>query len=88
MKSSLKQLFPIQRLLAVFCGVFVILLATYLLRGRGPRDAALESGLWAAVSTAVFFAARLYHARRGRHCELCGDTPEPGPGQPQAGKEK
>jgi hypothetical protein len=68
--------FWIKRFLVVFAGVFAILLTVALLRERTLARAVSESALWAGIATAVFVATRIYHLRRGRHCELCGDAPE------------
>ena len=67
--------FWIKRFLAVFSGVFLVLLAVGLLKDRPLRQAVAESALWAAISTTIFIATRVYYSRRGQHCELCGDTP-------------
>jgi hypothetical protein len=71
--------FWIKRFLVMFTGVFVILLAVALLRDRAMARAVSESALWAGIATAVFIASRIYHLRRGRHCELCGDSPDTPP---------
>ena len=72
----MKPTFWIKRFITVFTGVFLLLFIVYLVRGRTPSTAATESALWAAISTSLFIATRLYRSRQGQHCELCGDTPE------------
>lgn len=68
--------FWIKRIITVVTGFFLLLFVVYLVRGRTPSTAATESALWAAISTSLFIATRLYRSRQGQHCELCGDTPE------------
>jgi len=67
--------FWIKRFLAVFSGVFLLLLVVGLLKDRPLRQVVSESALWAAISTAIFIVTRVYYSRRGQRCELCGDTP-------------
>lgn len=47
-----------------------------LLKKRSLQRVTSDSDIWAGVSAAVFVTARRYYLRKGRHCELCGDTPE------------
>jgi hypothetical protein len=75
----LKPSFWIKRFLVVFAGVFVVLLAVGILRGRTPSSVAMESAFWSLVTTSIFLATRLVRSRRGQHCELCRDTPELAP---------
>ena len=70
--------FWLKRFLIVFSGAFAVLLGVALLRSRPPAQAAAESALWAGIATSIFIATRVYRARQGQHCELCGDTPETG----------
>ena len=72
----MKSTFWIKRFLVVFAGIFVILLAVYILRGRAPRSALLESALWSLIATSIFLVNRLIRSRKGQACELCRDTPE------------
>lgn len=68
--------FWIRRFVVVLVGAFVVIAAGQLLRGHTPEQAATQGLVWAAVSTAVFIAARIHQSRQGRHCALCRDTPE------------
>ena len=68
--------FWLLRFLKVFAGIFLILLLVELAKGHGADKALLFAFAWSLLSTSVFVLARLYQSRRGRHCELCGDTPE------------
>ena len=67
--------FWIKRFLVVFSGVFIVLLAVAVLKDRTFERAVTESAMWAAISSVIFTATRIYHSRKGHHCELCGDTP-------------
>ena len=62
--------------MTVFLGVFAVLLVIGLLKGRALAAAALQSALWAGITTTIFIATRIYRSRRGQHCELCRDTPQ------------
>jgi hypothetical protein len=69
--------FWIRRFLWVFALAFLVIGASqFVLRGRAPADAALHGLVWAVIAAVVFTATRLYHARQGRACALCKDTPE------------
>ncbi len=68
--------FWIRRFVLVYLIALVAIGAAQWLRGRSIEVAAEHALIWAAVSAVVFISVRLYHARRGRHCALCGDTPE------------
>jgi hypothetical protein len=72
----MKPTFWIKRFLTVFAGMFVVLLAVYILRGRPARSAALESALWSLIATSIFVVNRIVRARKGQACALCRDTPE------------
>jgi hypothetical protein len=69
--------FWLRRYLRVFSLAFVIIAAAQLLRGRAIEYALQHALLWAALAAGVFLATRLYRSRRGEHCALCRDTPEP-----------
>jgi hypothetical protein len=59
----------------VLMGVFTVLFAVYLIRGRELRWALREAVIWSAVSSTVFLISGLYYARRGRGCVLCNGLP-------------
>ncbi len=67
--------FWIKRFLTVYAGAFLLLALSEHLKGHHGRTAWDFSALWALISASVFIAARLYHARRGRACAICNDTP-------------
>ncbi len=69
-------MFWIRRFLLVFTGAAVVIAAVQLLKGHGVAYALSQGLAWAAISSTVFTSARLFQARRGRHCALCRDTPE------------
>lgn len=71
--------FWIRRFAVVFAVAFVLIAAAQLLRGHPAAHAATHGLVWAAVSTAIFIASRIYQSRQGRHCALCRDTPDGGP---------
>lgn len=71
--------FWIKRYLSVAAIVFVILMASALLRGRGVDTALSESFIWALVAAAVFTGARYYRASKGIPCALCKDTVDEAP---------
>ena len=71
----MKPSFWIKRFFMVGAGVFVVLLVVGLLRSRPIERVARESARWSRITAADFVAARMYQARRGQHCALCGDTP-------------
>jgi hypothetical protein len=84
----MKPAFWIKRFFVVFAGMFVVLLAVGLLKGRAPRSVAMESAFWSLVATSIFLVTRLVRSRQGQHCELCRDTPElasraPGESKPE-----
>lgn len=68
--------FWIRRFLLVFAGVFALIAASHLLRGRGIAHALIEALLWSTLTAAVFTGARVVQSRRGQHCAVCRDTPE------------
>lgn len=69
--------FWIKRFLTVFAGTFLVLCAVQMVfRGHSLVDAAAYAALWAFVASAVFAVSRVVQARRGRHCAMCGDTPQ------------
>jgi hypothetical protein len=68
--------FWVRRFCFVFLLALVIITGAQRLKGHAVADIIGESVLWAAISAAVFTAARIYHSQKGRHCALCGDTPE------------
>lgn len=70
--------FWIRRFFTVYAGAFVIIGAVQLLKAGDLRYASAHAATWAAVSAAVFTAARLWQSRRGQHCAICRDTPEAG----------
>ena len=55
---------------------FVLIGVTRLLRGYPLEEAALYSALWAAIASVMFVGARIYDLRRGRRCQMCGESPE------------
>lgn len=68
--------FWIRRFVLVYLVALVAIGAAQWLRGRSIEVAMEHALVWAAISSVVFVSARLYQARRGQHCALCGDTPE------------
>lgn len=68
--------FWVRRYFVVAGGVFILLVAVGLLKGRDPERVALESLFWAVVTAAVFTAVRYRKARKGEACALCRDTVE------------
>ena len=68
--------FWVRRYIVVAGGVFVILVAAGLLKGRDLDRAVPESLFWAVVTAAVFTAFRYRSARKGEACALCRDTVE------------
>lgn len=68
--------FWVRRFLWMTGIVFMILMASSLLRGRTVDRALTESFTWALVSAAVFTGWRYYLARKGVACALCKDTPD------------
>lgn len=68
--------FWIRRFVLVYLIALVAIGAAQWLRGRSIEVAIGHAMVWAAISSVVFVSARLYQARRGRHCSLCADTPE------------
>lgn len=71
--------FWVKRYLWVTGIVFMILMASALLRGRSVDTALSESFFWALVTAAIFTGSRYYQARRGKACALCKDTVEKAP---------
>jgi len=67
--------FWIKRFAVVFTGIFLVLLAVGMMKGRPLRQVTIESLVWSAVATSLFVATRLYHLSKGRRCELCQDAP-------------
>jgi hypothetical protein len=54
-----------------------ILTVSELLKGR-ELVAAVSFGLgWGVVSSAIYTGTRIYRSRKGQHCAVCNDTPEP-----------
>lgn len=68
--------FWIKRFFAVLLLAFAILMAVELLKGHRPVAAMTFSLAWSLIAATIFTGARIYQSRRGRHCALCGDTPE------------
>jgi hypothetical protein len=75
----MKPSFWIRRFVFVFLGVFAVLAVAGFARARPWQVVLADSALWSALSSTLFVAARLYQSSRGRHCALCGDTPETAP---------
>ena len=67
--------FWIKRFLTVWLLAFAVLLAVELLKGHGMQAALAFSAAWSLLAASIFTAARIYQARRGRHCALCNDIP-------------
>ena len=65
-----------RRFVQVYLIALTVIGAAQWLRGRSLEVALEHALLWAGISAVVFILSRLYHARRGRHCALCGDTPK------------
>jgi len=65
----------IRGFLAVVAIAFVVIAGAHLLQGNPLDDVAAESLAWAAVSAAIFTAARIYRWRKGQYCAVCGDAP-------------
>lgn len=68
--------FWVRRFLLVMTVAFVIIGAAQWLKGHSLQYAASQGLVWGAISAGLFVATRIYHARRGRHCAMCKDTPE------------
>ena len=68
--------FWIKRFLMVYVGAFLLLALSEYFKGHHGRSARGFSSLWALISASIFIATRIYHARRGRACAICKDTPE------------
>jgi hypothetical protein len=68
--------FWVRRFCVVFLLALVVITGAQRLRGHAVADIIGESALWAAISAAVFTGARIRQSQKGRHCALCGDTPE------------
>lgn len=68
--------FWIRRFGVVFLGAFAVIALAQWLKGHPAGYALRQGAIWGFISSSVFVAARVYHSRRGQHCELCRDTPE------------
>lgn len=66
-----------RRYLTVFGLAFLVIASSHLVRGRSGEHAVSEGLLWALIAATVFTAGRLYQSRKGQHCAVCRDTPEP-----------
>ena len=69
--------FWIRRFLFVFGIAFSIIGAAQLVQGESLNYAAIQALLWAAISASIFTGSRIYQSRKGRHCALCQDIPQP-----------
>jgi hypothetical protein len=74
--TAMGPVFWLRRFGLVALGIFLLLAAVYLLRGRGAETALPEAGFWALLSALIFTAGRMLQAGRGRECALCRDTPQ------------
>lgn len=68
--------FWIRRFILVWTAAFVLIAGAQALKGHDLAYALTQGLLWATISAGIFVGARLYQARRGRHCAICRDTPE------------
>lgn len=68
--------FWVRRFIVVFIGAFAVIAAAQLLNGPTALHAVTEALVWAAISSGIFIASRIYQSRKGKHCALCRDTPE------------
>jgi hypothetical protein len=69
--------FWIKRFVVVTASIFFVLMVAELLNGHGIETSLLFSAMWSLIASSVFTGARIYHSRRGRHCAICRDSPEP-----------
>jgi hypothetical protein len=69
--------FWIKRFFVATAAIFAALTAVELLKGHAPEAALTFALTWSVISGAIFTGARIYQSRRGRHCAMCRDTPEP-----------
>jgi hypothetical protein len=68
--------FWIKRALMVFGAVWIMLIASGMLKDGVFEEVVPEAGFWALVSTAAFIATRYYYASKGVACAMCKDTVE------------
>lgn len=51
--------------------LFLVFAAVQYLKGRGMEYSMQFGIFWSTVSTAVFFATRIYYYRKGLVCKVC-----------------
>jgi hypothetical protein len=66
--------FVAKRFAQAFALVFVVLAASYVLRGRQPALAARDALLWALVTALLFAGVVVYNRRHDKPCALCRDA--------------
>ena len=75
----------IKRFVVVTALVFAVLMVAELLKGHDIEASVTFSALWSVIACAIFTGARIYRARKGQYCALCGDAPSTG--DPRRGSE-
>jgi hypothetical protein len=63
-----------RRALMVFGAVWIVLIASGMLKDGASGAVVPEAAFWALVSTTVFIATRYYYASKGVACAMCKDT--------------
>jgi hypothetical protein len=69
--------FWIKRFLTVAIVAFVVLMTVELLKGHDLIPAMLFALGWGVLAAALFTGTRIYRSRKGQHCAICNDIPEP-----------
>ena len=69
--------FWIKRFLFVAFVVFAVLTTVELLKGHELFQALSFALGWGVLASIVFTATRIYRSRKGQHCAVCNDIPEP-----------
>jgi hypothetical protein len=73
----MSRAFWIKRFLVVAFVAIAILTAVELLKGHALVQALSFALGWGLLASAVFTATRIYRSRKGQHCAICNDIPEP-----------
>ncbi len=69
--------FWIKRFLFVTVIAFAILTPVQLLKGHELLEAVSFGLCWGVIASAIYTGTRIYRSRKGQHCAMCNDTPEP-----------
>jgi hypothetical protein len=69
--------FWIKRKLFVAFVAFAVLTTVELLKGHELFQALSFALGWGVLASIVFTATRIYRSRKGQHCAVCNDIPEP-----------